>query len=82
MKAKWANAIANKLKHRDIRVRIVKRRELGREPTDVELATAMDHRGEDFKNVQVSEIIRAFEDGLEVGLHLLVDCLLWVAKTI
>ena len=76
MKAKWANAIANKLKHRDIRVRIVKRRELGREPTDVELATAMDHRGEDFKNVQVPEIIKAFEDGLEVGLRPVVDCLL------
>ena len=82
MKAKWANAIANKLKHRDIRVRIVKRRELGREPTDVELATAMDHRGEDFKNVQVPEIIKAFEDGLEVGFRPLLVCLLLSAKTV
>ena len=82
MKIKWASAIANKLKHRDIRVRIVKRRELGREPTDVELAAATGAKSGKFKNVQVPEIIKAFEDGLEVGFRPLLDCLLSSAKTV
>ena len=65
-KEKWAKAILEKLKHRDIRVRITKRRELGREPTDIDLVAAVEDRDNDFKNVTVHEVIKAYEDGHEV----------------
>ena len=47
-------------------MRITKRRELGREPTDADLVAAVDDRDNDFKNVTVHEVIKAYEDGHEV----------------
>lgn len=53
------------MKHRDVRVGIVLRRRLGREPDEVELANAVSD-GDDYKDISRDEIIQAYEQGHQV----------------
>ena len=63
-------------KYRDIRVRIVLRRELGREPTDRELSVAVNNfKEEDYKDVSRDEIIQQYEQGHEVRKRRLFSAL-------
>ncbi|PIL35906.1 hypothetical protein GSI_01566 [Ganoderma sinense ZZ0214-1] len=62
IKRKWAGDIMNKRKHRDVRVGIVLRRRLGREPDEVDLSNAVSD-GDDYKDVSRDEIIQAYEQG-------------------
>ena len=55
----------NKMMHRDVRVGIVLRRRLGREPNELELANAVSD-GDDYKDVSRDEIIQAYEQGHQV----------------
>lgn len=68
MKHKWATYIRTTQKHRDIKVRIVMRRQLGREPSDVDLASAIGDRNK-YDDLRDSEIIEAYEEGREVCLR-------------
>ncbi len=54
-----------KKKHRDVRVGIVLRRRLGREPDELELGNAVND-GDDYKDLSRNEIIHAYEQGYEV----------------
>ncbi|TFK91350.1 hypothetical protein K466DRAFT_327135 [Polyporus arcularius HHB13444] len=65
MKFKWATYIRTTKKHRDIKVGIVMRRELNREPTEVELASAVGDKNK-YDDLRDSEIIQAYEEGREV----------------
>ena len=65
MKRKWAGEILTKRKHRDVRVGIVLRRKLGREPDELELSSAVGD-GDDYKGVSRDEIILAYEQGHQV----------------
>ena len=73
MKKKWAADIIKK--HRDVRVRIVMRRELGRTPMAIEQTLAINNRQNNYKNLEIHEVIKAYEDGDEVGSRMCIDCL-------
>ncbi|KAI0358499.1 hypothetical protein OH77DRAFT_1188096 [Trametes cingulata] len=64
VKATWAKAIGTKGKHKDVRVRLVLRRELGRQPTALEVKTALADKNE-YQNLTSEEIIQAYEAGSE-----------------
>lgn len=70
-KVAWATTVGKRKKKHDveIRARVTLRRRLGREPTNEDLRRAFEAETR-FENVAVDEIIRAYEDGLEVSFCL------------
>jgi hypothetical protein len=59
---KWATKVTNKVWGREVRSRVVLRRELGRSPTKKEISDALDSDNS-FLNVTVDEITNAYDNG-------------------
>ncbi|KAL6300452.1 hypothetical protein BKA93DRAFT_528564 [Sparassis latifolia] len=66
-KTRWSKVILTRKTDRDVRFRIIYRREYGgREPTTREVGKALKDVNEEYKELTVDEILNAFEVGLEV----------------
>ena len=71
--------MTSKSKYKDIRVRIVTRRDKGREATAEEIALVVANRGEKYDNkLTVEDIIDAYTRGEEVSGQHLSPGLVWV----
>ena len=67
VKRKWAAGIENKPKFKDIRVRLVTRRDHGCAPTEEEVARIVGDKNNAYKGLIFNdEIIKAYEKGEEV----------------
>ncbi|KAI0675354.1 hypothetical protein C8Q78DRAFT_539361 [Trametes maxima] len=75
VKVKWAEAIRRKKKHKDVRVRILMRRQNGREASDLELAAAVADKKRAYDDLRADDIIYDYEAGLETMFIWRMQCI-------